>query len=70
MPALTSASNSENRAYVVPAGTATGISWALGESSEQVLSVGSSATVPGVTAAGTSPRAVAVNGPVYPKVTS
>ncbi len=41
-----SASNSENRAYVVPAGTVTGISCALGEVSEQVLSVGSSATVP------------------------
>ena len=63
LPALTSASNSEYLAYVVPAGIVTGISCAFGESSEQVLSVGSSATVPGDTAAGTSPRAVAVNGP-------
>ena len=40
----------------------TGISCAFGDVSEQVLSVGSSATVPAVTAAGTRPRAVAVNG--------
>ena len=42
----------------------TGISDAFGEVSEQVPSVGSSATVPAVIAAGTSPRAVAVNGPL------
>ena len=36
----------------------------LGEASEQVLSVGSSSTVPGVTAAGIRPRAVAVNEPL------
>ena len=41
----------------------TGISCAFGEVSEQAPSVGSSATVPGVIAAGTSPRAEAVNEP-------
>ena len=44
----------------MPAGIVAGINTAFGELSEQVLSVGSSATVPGVTAAGINPRAVAV----------
>src|SRR5512143_2255667 len=62
-PGLTSASNSENRAYVVPAGTTTGIRTALGDVNEHVLLVGSSSTVPAVMAAGIRPRAVAVKAP-------
>ena len=64
LPALTSASNSANRAYVVPAGTETSTFWAFGELNEHVESVGSSSTVPGVRVGRTSPRGVALNGPV------
>ncbi len=56
-------SNSEKRAYVVPAGTTTSCFCAFGELSEHVESVGSSSTVRDVVTAGTSPRAAAANGP-------
>ncbi len=63
-PGLTSASNSENRAYVVPAGIFTGTSLAFGVVNEHEPLVGSSATVSAVIAGGIRPRAAAVNGPV------
>src|SRR5512144_435342 len=69
LPGFTSASNNEKRAYVMPAGTVTGIRTAFGEVRQHAPFVGTSATVPGVTLAGTRPRGVAENAPLYPKVT-
>ncbi len=63
LPGFTSASKVAKRAYVVPAGTATSIFTAFGELSEQVLSVGSSCTLPAVFVEPTSPRGVAMNEP-------
>ena len=58
------ASNSEKRAYVVPAGMVTSWICAFGELREHVESVGSSSTVRSSVVAATSPRAVAENVPV------
>ena len=60
---VVNASNSEKRAYVVPAGTTTSCLSAFGELSEHVESVGSSDTVSALVVAATRPRAVAENAP-------